>query len=463
MITPFTRYKTGLFTKAALAIALSGVAPSSLTLLSGGSAFAAEESALAYRPSLVTFGPRASQSEGDHDFQQLIRFALPATAGRVYVRVFDPDVADAHDEPQGGFDTQTRFSLYGDGSEARLLRDGDGVVQEVINGEPLETVDFGRDPEADGQWKTLFSVKAAQGTPNGNQRDFILAVEGLDGNDGNVFDVAVSTADDKNRAPDRLRLYSFVPTFQSSDLGTVAELRFQLPPTASAVVVENFDAAAGKIEYAGRFRSLPLDASGKSEWQSNIIALERQEVGRGGSITATGGRESPNDLTVFIGVSGNSRDATEQPVAIDLPIRVTATSKRPVVAYQIEQLSCSQMRFDASASTDPEGGELSYQWRFDNDIGWVPGGDITQDYTRYGSHSGRLEMFDNSGLIANGSAIDFSFDVKPPPVSRFTVPDMVSQGFPVSFDGTASATRALPSTNRIVRYHWRFGDVSIAE
>ncbi len=454
--------KSGLLTKAAILMALGGVAPAVLTLSaeSDGYAFAAQETTLPYQPPLVTFGPSASQSEGDHDFKQLIRFSIPASAGRVYVRVFDPDVDGAHDEPLGGFASQTRFSLYGDGSVTSLLRDEDGVVQEIIRGEPLDTIDFGSDPQTDGKWKTLFSVEAGQGIEDAEQREFILAVEGLEGNDGNVFDVAISTDDDKNRAPDQLRLYSFVPTFQSSKLGTVAELRFQLPAEANAIVVENFDAAGGDIEYAGRFRSLPLDASGKSEWQSNVIELEPQEVGRGGSITAAGGRESPNDLTVFVGISDATRDATEQPVAIDLPIRVSATSKRPVVAYQIEQLSCTQMRFDASASSDPEGGDLSYQWRFDNDIGWVPGADITQEYTRYGSHNGRLEVFDKSGLIANGSAVDFSFDVKPPPVSRFTVPPLVAQDFAVSFDGTASATRALPPTNRIVRYHWRFGDGS---
>ena len=67
-------------------------------------------------PGLVTFGPLARVNEGDHDFRQLIRFSLPAAAGTVQVRVFDPDAGGAYDEAKGGFDTATRFSLYGAGA-----------------------------------------------------------------------------------------------------------------------------------------------------------------------------------------------------------------------------------------------------------------------------------------------------------------------------------------------------------
>src|SRR3954452_21717057 len=67
-------------------------------------------------PALVTFGSGALVREGDHDFRQVIRFTLPATAGALKVRLFDPDAGGAFDEAIGGFDTTTRFSLYGDGA-----------------------------------------------------------------------------------------------------------------------------------------------------------------------------------------------------------------------------------------------------------------------------------------------------------------------------------------------------------
>ena len=227
-------------------------------------------------PRLVTFGPLARVNEGDHDFRQLIRFSLPASAGTVHVLVFDPDAGGAYDEAKGGFDTATRFSLYGAGATARLSRDAAGVVQESIEGSALDSASFEADAKTDASWTTLFSVDAGKGAEAaGGRREFVLLVEGVSGNDGNVFDVAVSRAEDSNQAPDGLKLYSFMPTFQVPRDNKLAELGFDLPEDAKALSVENFDAAGGDITFAGRFRSTPLSASGKSQWRRDDACRRR--------------------------------------------------------------------------------------------------------------------------------------------------------------------------------------------
>ncbi len=73
--------------------------------------------------SLVTFGPRAPASKGDQDFRQVVLIRVPATAPQtLYLRIFDPDVGGSLDEPNGPWNTHTRFALYGDRSGSR--RDG---------------------------------------------------------------------------------------------------------------------------------------------------------------------------------------------------------------------------------------------------------------------------------------------------------------------------------------------------
>ena len=142
----------------------------------------------------------------------------------------------------------------------------------------LDSASFEADARTDASWTTLFSVDAGKGAeaPDG-RREFVLMVEGVSGNDGNVFDVAVSRAEDGNQAPDGLKLYSFMPTFQVPRGNKLAELGFDVPADAKALSVENFDAAGGAITFAGRFRSASLSASGKSQWRRDeVVACRRR-------------------------------------------------------------------------------------------------------------------------------------------------------------------------------------------
>ena len=319
-------------------------------------------------PALVTFGPLARINEGDHDFRQLIRISLPASAGTVKVRVFDPDAGGEFDEANGGFDTTTKFSLYGAGASPKLWRDAAGVVQESVEGTALDTASFATDAKTDGQWVTLFSADAGKGAEAADgKRAFVLLVEGISGNDGNVFDVAVSQSDDANKAPVGTKLYSYMPTFQVPRGNKLAELGLDVPAGAKELVVENFDAAGGAITFAGRFRSTSLSASGKSEWRRDDVTLANDEPGQIASVTAADGGETPNDMTVFVGEKATGSDPADKPVAIELPVHAFAPNKRPQVALKVTPQTCGVMSFDASGSRDPEGGALSYRWTLGTD------------------------------------------------------------------------------------------------
>lgn len=409
-------------------------------------------------PRLVTFGSQALQSEGDHDFRQFIRISVPQTSDQLHIRVFDPDVGGLFDEAQRGFNTRTRFSLFGGDAIVRLFRDADGVVQEEIDGEALDSVEFGFDKAADGQWITLFSTDSSNGVAEGDRRHFVLAVEGLNGNDGNVFDIAISRSDSDNVPFDDVRLTSFAPTLQAAEEGQFAELRFVIPETAKSLMVENFDSAGGSISYAGQFFSVPLTASNKSEWQRDQIELRGGEAGRAGSVIKTGGDESPNDVTVVVSVPADDASEVDIPVAIELPIRTVLPNVRPYLLYTVKQNACSEMTFNASASFDREGGPLTHSWKFDSDSETFSSESLVHRFAETGEHRGRIEIFDSSGVVANGRAADFSFYVKPPPFAAFNAPELVAQGAEVRFDGTDSSTAARPADNRITRYHWRMGD-----
>ena len=396
-------------------------------------------------PPQVTFGPGVPQSEGDHDWRQFIRFSVPENAGRFFVRVFDPDVGGEHDEFLRGFGTETRFTLYGADADVKLYRDAEGAIQESVEGKSLETVTYGEAPETDGRWNTMFAVDAAQGLVVDGRREFVLAVEGVAGSDGNLFEVAVTNPDGSDEPPAGLCLYSYMPTFQVADKGLLTELRFDIPEEAKALAIENFDSAGGRVNYDGLFRSVPLAASGKSEWQRADVPLEAEERGRVGSVTVAEGGETPNDVTVFVGYPDAEDDTIEHPIAIDLSFRSFEINRRPLISLDVSQTACHEMQFDASQSLDPDGGTVDYLGRFDTGNGLLEGARTRIHFGESGDHDGRLEVFDDSGRVGSGRAADFSFYVKPPPVARIRALSLVARRQDVSIDGTGSTTLPRPA------------------
>jgi len=76
-----------------------------------GQGVPAEEEKIPY---LVTFGKYAETKWGDDDHCQIFFFVIPIShVDPIYIRVFDPDTGGEIDEENAGFDTQTRFRIYG--------------------------------------------------------------------------------------------------------------------------------------------------------------------------------------------------------------------------------------------------------------------------------------------------------------------------------------------------------------
>lgn len=426
-------------------------------------------------PVLVTFGLRADQDEGDHDYRQIVRFSVPAGSGRLFVRIFDPNVGGEYDEPNKGFNSRTRFTLFGKGAEARLLRDEEGVIQEVVEGEAIDAQEFGFAEALDGLWFDAFEINARDGAGEGALREFFILVEGVVGNDGNVFDIGVT---DVRADPDRLaenvaglRIYSYAPTFQlAPDPVDLVELRFSVPDDARTLTIENFDSAGAEIAYAGRFRSRPLEASGKSEWARDIFRLYNGEFGVIGSITARSGEESPNDMTIFTGVSefapdDNPRskskgDPVLRPVAIELPARRFTVRPRPQIAFETTPLACGVMRLDGSASV-ADRGPVMQRWQPEVGAEWIEGAIVETAYDTTGNKIAQLQIMNDSGMVGSGQRRNIPLLVKQSPLAAFDMPALVGQeegGTPVTFDGEASRPSPLPAGNVITRYEWDFGD-----
>ena len=412
------------------------------------------------QPTLVTFGPKADPGEGDHDFQQIIRIELPAAAKPMRLKIFDPDVGGAFDEPQKGFNSRTRFSLFGNGTTVSLARDDGGIVSETLTGEALNRADFGYNEDLDAKWFDLFELDPAQAALVDGQLTFYLLVEGIAGNDGNVFDVNVTTDQATETPAEGVRMFTSVPTFQvPSDPDVRVEYRFRVPRMAKLLNIETFDAAGAGVFYEGQFRFKALKSSERSQWQQDKVILFERNGAFNAAITTSAGDESPNDLTVF--VEAETVDGSIKPLALELPPRFFRPKRRPQLAYQVTQLGCRQVGFDSRMSSDADGDELSHRWRPSRDGHWRIGPQLTHTYQTPGVYFARLEAFNSSRRIGAGSAANIRVVAKDRPNAVINAPRQVPEdtsGTVVLFDASASRAAEFPRNNMLTSMIWSFGD-----
>ncbi len=412
---------------------------------------ASEEGRPIEAPLLVTYGTDAPHREGDPTHRQIIYIDLPdGLQERVYLRVFDPDNAGDYDLIYGQPNSETRYTVFGgDGAYAGEPVDGKTNTEaELSSGNVIADKTFGDDPRTDGQWTTIALLSPSDGEQRGNRRLFRLVVDGITGNDGNLYGVDLSLRNARAVPPEGAKLYSFAPTIRVPNRTTLTELRFQVPGEETELVVDNFDAAHGKLALATSFRSVPLKPSGQGRWRSETVKLRPDEQGQIAAITLRGGSEMPNDATFYITVK------SDRLLPLDLPPFNWRPNRRPIIHSSATFLDgCRAIAFDASQSRDPDGNRLSYTWRFsDNTV--MTGPTVVKDYELTGRFRERLEVRDNSGLVGNGSTQDIDVFVKHPPVARIDAPAIVATGESVLFNAETSSSDAAD----IAHFDWSFND-----
>jgi hypothetical protein len=172
---------------------------------------------------VATFGTAITSTEfGDNDSVQVIFLEIPDTnTDPLYVRIFDPDVGDSHDEGHPApvvWDTATTFSLYGGdwaytGSGAREANYATTTDPGIITGTLLFSQTFTESITWDDQWFTV-PITLTEGEHVSDKYVFKLSVVGANaGDDGNFYDVVLSTSPSVNIAPDEARIFAYSWTF----------------------------------------------------------------------------------------------------------------------------------------------------------------------------------------------------------------------------------------------------------
>lgn len=197
---------------------------------------------------LAVFGKNAQLSYGDDDFVQIYFFVVPEKSNDpFYIRVFDPDCGGSIDEKGGGspFNTKTKFSFYGGkGAHSNKEAQTDSPKGNYKSGVFITGKTFGEDVQYDGKWYEFgpFNPKEGELQPENGGYVFKMIIEGLDGDDGNLCKIYLSSQKDKNAKVEGANAFCYEYTFRlSEDMTHVSHIYPFITADVTSCEVSVFD------------------------------------------------------------------------------------------------------------------------------------------------------------------------------------------------------------------------------
>jgi PKD repeat protein len=149
----------------------------------------------------------------------------------------------------------------------------------------------------------------------------------------------------------------------------------------------------------------------------------------------------------------DDRGATDEAVQ-----EITVRNVGPVAAFSIspaEALTEETITFDASASSDPDGKIVKYEWDFNGDGEFeecVTTPKVTHAYADNGTYTVKLKVTDDEGAEAIASGVA-KIKNRPPRAAFSFKPERPSDADTVEFSDASS-----DPDGRIVKWAWDFGD-----
>jgi hypothetical protein len=238
-------------------------------------------------PFLVTFGKTGETSWGDDDFYQVFFFTVPKEfTDPVYIRVFDPDTGGEHDEIQGEFNTRTFFGVYGGkGVNPDINEDSKGLENGMNykGGTLLASSFFGGEARYDNKYFTFGPFNPTAGDYNSKWNSYIfkVVVEGVAGDDGNLYRFFMSRAPDNNLPIEGGNAFTYEYTFRMwNDFKSIAHIYPYIDTGIVSVKERNFDwDNDGTILVVSRYKQgIPMKISNQNYWEENVLPVEPQEI-----------------------------------------------------------------------------------------------------------------------------------------------------------------------------------------
>jgi len=256
---------------------------------------------------LVTFGKEAPTGWGDDDHTQIFFFVVPKThENPVYIRVFDPDVGGKNDQANQGFNSKTRFAVYG-GTDAFSDKDARGLqpTGNYKSGSLLASQTFGVQPSVDNNWYTFGPFNPVEGEYVEFLDGYVfkMITEGLSGDDGNLYRYFLSEEGERNVAPEGGNGFTYEYSFRlNSQKGSVAQIYPFVDGNVVSIRQNNFDFDNdGSIRlYSVAKNGHRMVASADGNWGKSDHMVVDAEKGKSLNIQIVKGGTFDNDMVYYV-------------------------------------------------------------------------------------------------------------------------------------------------------------------
>lgn len=260
-------------------------------------------------PYLTTFSKNAAISFGDDDFIQIYFFVVPEKSNDpFYIRVYDPDNGGTIDEKGGGgFNSKTKFSFFG-GKGAHSNKEAQSQTPKgnFKSGVFITGKTFGEDPAMDAQWYEFgpFNPKEGELQPEYGGYVFKMVVEGLEGDDGNLYKMFLSSNKEKNVKVEGANSFCYEYTFRLEE--KMAAVSHIYPFISKDVI--SCDISVFDFDNAGLLRVVSVEKKGdiatsatEGSWSKQKFVITDGEKNTSLDIQFINKKEvKNNNIAVFI-------------------------------------------------------------------------------------------------------------------------------------------------------------------
>jgi hypothetical protein len=236
-------------------------------------------------PYVCTFSKGSDKDWGDDDGVQTFFFVIPESFKKpVYVRIFDPEIGGSIDENHGPFNSKCKFTVYGGNKAhsepAAKMQDPVGNFR---SGVVLGTKTFANESTYDNAWYAMGPFNPIEGElqPEIGGRVFKLIIEGMEGDDGNLYKIFLSSDPNDNKPVEGGNTFAYEYTFRLSAADMpVSHLYPFVGNNVTAVKVKIFD-----FDNDGTIRVVSVAKKGEvckpvvdNNWMENIYKITKSEI-----------------------------------------------------------------------------------------------------------------------------------------------------------------------------------------
>lgn len=396
----------------------------------------------------INYGPRANPEEGDDNYAQVINIKIPSEyKGNAYLRLYDMSCGSASDIPLGSWDSRYRFSIYKNEFTEDNVRKEPGFKSANYSN-VISHFEIGYDTRYFDNWYTFVNLSRSVSVNS----VYSLLVEGVEGNDGNAFEIFISSDSLSNTPIDGVELYSYEPTISLSKFSNKISFKIRASGDDEFITLHTFDFDGTRTYFSSLLKNeIPNIETSIRGWNSNKYDLTIYEKDNFCSLDIGPQNNTTNDVTFYF----TSADNTKFP--IPLIIQEKKPAEIPAASVNMIFKDCRTVQFDVKKETS--GGEKYInQWTF-NDGEKSDESTFLKVFSNPGKYTGELFVLDTrSDAVTHARLEKFEITINEKPEAVFSKNIVGAPNEKILFD----AGKSFDKDGRIVKYEWDFGDGSSA-